>query len=91
MKGKRRVAKVSGSACDGDVCDSEAFAEVSNKTRHLNFLADCRAAATMKTSRDNRLMMKCMYLLIYFFSFLKSNFNRFEWFHEKEKTCLSTA
>lgn len=41
-----------------------SFAKVSNKTRHLNFLADCRAAATMKTSRDNWLMMKRLHLFI---------------------------
>lgn len=40
------------------------FAAVSNKTRHLNLLADWRAAATMKTSRDNRLRMKHLHLFI---------------------------
>lgn len=34
--------------------------------RHLNFLADCRTAATMKTSRDNRLMRKRLCLFIIF-------------------------
>lgn len=43
-----------------------SFAELSNKTHHLNFLADCRTAATMKTSRDNRLMIKQLYLFIIF-------------------------
>lgn len=43
-----------------------SLAEISNKTPHLNLLADCGAAATMKTSRDNRLMMKLLHLFISF-------------------------
>lgn len=43
---------------------SVSFAVISNKTCHLNLMADCHATATMKTSRDNQLLMKCLYLFV---------------------------
>lgn len=43
---------------------SVSFAVISSKTCHLNLMADCHASATMKTSRDNQLLMKRLYLFI---------------------------
>ena len=43
---------------------SVSFAVISNIICHLNLMADCHATATMKTSRDNQLLMKCLYLLV---------------------------
>ena len=43
---------------------SVSFAVISNKTCHLNLMADCHATATMKTSGDNQLLMKCLYLFV---------------------------
>lgn len=43
---------------------SVSFAVISNKTCHLNLMAGCHATATMKTSRDNQLLMKRLYLFI---------------------------
>lgn len=37
---------------------SVSFAVISNTTCHLNSMADCHATATMKTSRDDQLLMK---------------------------------
>lgn len=54
---------------------SVSFAVISSKTCHLNLMADCHASATMKTSRDNQLLMKRLYLFI----IINSKLNTIRW------------